>query len=367
MNSVYAAVLAALLVFLPTTALAQAHATDVDTIVARHIEAHGGAAAIKRIRSLVFSEGRYSEPGYTGDGKAVMMLMRPYYKLVGHPERSPDFMEGYDGAAWEWFKEPGLVIRTVGAASAALRHFADVEGPFLDYRSKGHTVELLGTETIDGRPTYKVRLAMMDGYTTDFFIDRRTYLVVGSRHTAPVHAFGAAVTSHTRFADNRKVAGVLFPFRSEEVEIATGKVLNAMQWGRIEANADIPARWFSPPEFERTRLQTLMEQLYIQRDDPQAVLWTYHNFRRAYPGEDTREAAEVAGFQSLKMGAIDSAIALLERNAADHPNAANSAFGLGRAYATAKRYAEARAEFQRALRLESGNERATKALAELPQ
>lgn len=338
---------------------------NVETIVARHLEARGGAEALRAIRSLIFSEGRYSEPGYQGDGQAVMMLMRPYYKLVGHPERTPDMMEGYDGAAWEWYKDPGIVLRTVGSASAAIRHFADVEGPFLDYRGKGHKVELIGTEQIDGRPAYQVRLTMMDGYATDNFIDAQSYLIVATRHTAQVHAFGKAVRSQTRMEDDRRVAGVLFPFRSKEVEIATGKVLNAMQWGRIEANVDIPVRWFSPPEFERTRIQTLIEQLYTQRSDPQAMLWTYHHFRRAYPQQDTRVAAEVAGFQSLKMGAVDGAIALLERNAADHPDAADSAFGLGRAYAAAKRIPEARAQFQRALKLDPGHARATRALAEL--
>jgi hypothetical protein len=362
MTRVLAVLFAALVAF---AAPARAQVSDVETIVARHIDARGGAGAMRAIRSLVFSEGRYSEPGYEGSGQAVMMLTRPYHKLVGHPQRKPDMMEGYDGAAWEWYRDPGIVLRTVGSASGALRHFADVEGPFLDYRGKGHKVELRGTEVIDGRPAYQVRLTMMDGYATDNFIDSQSYLIVATRHTAQVHAFGEAVRSQTRMEDYRRVAGVLFPFRSKEVEIATGRTLNSMQWGRIEANVDIPIRWFSPPDFERTRIQTFIEQLYTQRSDPEAVLWTYHHFRRAYPQEDTREAAEVAGFQSLKMGAVESAIALLERNAADHPDAADSAFGLGRAYATAKRFAEARAQFQRALMLEPGHARASKGLAEL--
>lgn len=340
---------------------------DADTIIARHIDARGGGAALRAIRSLAFTQGRYSEPGYESDGKAEMRLMRPYHKLVGNPSLNPDFMEGYDGEAWEWFKDPGIVIRTTSAASEAIRHYADVEGPFLDYRAKGSTAELLGTEAIDGKPAYKVRLTMMDGYTTDSFFDAKTYMLVASRHTAAVHAFGTPVSSQTRFADFRKVAGVLFPFRSEEVEIATGKKLNAMQWGRIEANSSIPAAWFSPPEFTRTAMQTFIEQLYRQRSDPKAVLWTYHAFRRANPNVDTQDAAQVAGFQSLKMGAIDSAIALLERNAKDNPTGANAAFGLGRAYAQAGRVADARAEYQRALALDPKHDRAAKALADLPK
>ncbi|MEZ5995048.1 MAG: tetratricopeptide repeat protein [Hyphomonadaceae bacterium] len=358
-------ILATLFLASAPAASAQSRRPDVDTIVARHIEARGGEAAIRAINSLVFDGGTYSEPGYTGHGDAAMMLMRPYLKLVGHPERNPDFMEGYDGAAWEWYRDPGIVLRTTGDASEAARHYADVEGPFLDYAAKGSRVELAGEETIGGRRAYQVRLTMMDGYETDFFIDRRTYMIIASRHTASVHAFGARIASETRFGDFRRVAGVLFPFRSSEVEIATGRELNSMQWGTIEANREIPITWFSPPEFEHTPLQTFMEQMFNQRADASAVLWTYHNFRRTHPGVDTREAGEIIGYQILKMGQHEQAIALLERNAADNPNAADSAFALGRAYATVGRTDDARREFNRALQLEPGHPRATRALAAL--
>lgn len=358
--------LAALFLVVAPEASGQTARPNVDTIIARHIEARGGEAAIRALTSLVFDHGVYSEPGYTGAGDAVMMLMRPYLKLVGHPQRNPDFLEGYDGAAWEWYGEPGIVLRTTGDASAATRHYADVEGPLLDYAAKGSRAELIGEETIGGRRTYQVRLTMMDGYESDFFIDRRTYMMIASRHAASIHAFGARVESETRFSDFRRVAGVLFPFRSSEVEIATGRELNAMQWGTIEANQDIPAAWFSPPEYERTPLQTFMEQMFNQRVDASAVLWTYHSFRRTHPDIDTRDAAETIGFQILKMGQHEQAILLLERNAADYPNSADSAFVLGRAYATAGRTDDARSQFNRALQLEPGHARATRALAALP-
>jgi hypothetical protein len=76
--------------------------------------------------------------------------------------------------------------------------------------------------------------------------------------------------------------------------------------------------WFSPPEFKRTPSQTFIEQLYGQREDPSAVMWTYRSYRRVHPGEDTSDAAQVAGYQALKMGANASAVALLEANANDY-------------------------------------------------
>ncbi len=335
-------------------------------IVTRHIAARGGERALRALTSLRFDGGNYREPGVEGDGRAVMMLKRPYYKVVGHPLRNPDFLEGYDGAAWEWFGDPGITLRTVGAASGAIRHFADVEGPFLDYANKGSSVELVGEATIEGRRAHQLRLTMMDGYATDFFIDSRSFQIVASRHTAPIHAFGEAVTSENRFEDLRSVAGVLFPFRGREVELGTGRELNAMQWGRIEANEELPDAWFSPPIRELTPLQRFIEQLFVQRADAAAMLWTYHWFRRAHPEIDTNDAAQIAGYQALKMGDVAPATALLLRNASDQPASADAAFALGRAYAMGARAQEARAEFERALRLQPGHPRATRALAALP-
>ena len=363
-RSIFAAILAFMLLPL-SQARAQDAAPDADTIITRHIEARGGGDAMRAIHSLVFDHGVYHEGHYTSEGTAVMMLMRPYYKLVGHPEREPDFMEGYDGTAWEWYLDPGLTVRTVGAASAATRHSTDVDGPFLDYADKGSSVEVIGPETIAGRPAWQIRLTQMDGFRTDYFIDRESFLITASRHTAPIHAYGEAVTTQSLYSDYRRVAGVLFPFAATEADIATGEELNSMHWGEIEANQDLPVAWFSPPEYERTPIQSFMEQLFIQRSDPSAALWTYAAFRRANPGIDTRNASQIIGYQDLKMGEVEGAIALLERNAADYPEAADSAFGLGRAYAAAGRNDEARAEFARALSLEPGHARATRALAAL--
>lgn len=320
---------------------------------------------MRAIQTLTFDRGAYGEGGTVYDTNAVMLLKRPFLKLVGHPERNPDYMEGYDGAAWEWTRDPGYTIRTTGAASEAIRHYADIDGPFVDYKEKGSTVALVGTARVGDRTTYRLRLTMMDGYATDFFIDTATFLMLASRHSAKVHAYGAKVTSETRYEDYRAVAGVQLPFRTREVSLIDGKELNTMQWRVITPNADLPDAWFSPPAYTRTPLQAFMEHLYMQRIDPVAAMWTYRAFRRVYPAIDSREATETIAFEILKDGQTRTAIALFERNAADYPHSASAAFELGRAYRTAERNADARREFRRALRIDPKHERASKALKEL--
>jgi hypothetical protein len=51
----------------------------------------------------------------------------------------------------------------------------------------------------------------------------------------------------TEYADWRPVAGVLYPHRSVEREVATGKVLATVTTGAIRVNTAPPAQRFEPP------------------------------------------------------------------------------------------------------------------------
>ncbi len=348
-----------------SVAAAERDATSVDEIVARHIEARGGAEKLRALETVVYSNGLYSEADYTGSGNAFMAFKRPYHRVVGNPVAPGGYMEGWDESAWEWLADPGIVVRTVGAASAASRHGAHLAGPFLDYRAKGTRIELGDPEEIDGRPAYHLIVTLRDGFQKEYFIDQESFLVTAERMTAPFHAFGDPVTSETRVGDYREAASVLFPHSFVETVIATGEPLTQMQWGKVEANRELPTSWFSPPVFERTSLQAFLEALYGERADRSAVMWSYTDFRRARPEIDTREGIETIGYQMLKMGDFDAAIALLEANARDYPDSSTSAFGLGRAYETADQRARARRQYERALELDPGNGRAERALASL--
>jgi hypothetical protein len=357
------ALIAALLSALPAGGAQAPSLPSADTIIAHHVEALGGQKKLDAIQSVVI-RGVYTE--HEQSVPAQLARMRPYYKLVGDPlKRSADFEEGYDGSAWEFYGDPGIVLRTVGPAAAAARHGLYILGNLVDYRKQGSTVSLIGMAKIGGHDAYQLRVHMLDGFEQDEFVDSRSWLVIADRKTAKVHAFGTDVPSETRWSDYRAVNGVRFAFLNAEVEIATGKELNRFQTERIDVNLALSASMFTPPQIQRTPLQTLMDQIFQERDDTDAVAWTYHDFRTAYPETSTEVAIEVIGYQTLKMGSTASAIALLERNASDYPQSAAAAFGLGRAYRSAARTADARAEFERAVSLDPKHERARSALADI--
>jgi hypothetical protein len=349
---------ALVLAFLP------AIAPTADDIIGRYIAARGGIEKMSAIRTIIY-RGEYREGDHFSP-HAAMSLMRPYLKLVGDAEHpNPDFAEGYDGSTWEYYGDPGIVVRTVGAASQAGRHAVYIDGSLAGYREHGWWVTVAGKETIGGREAWRLVITMSDGFVHDEFIDAATWLLIAVRKAAPIHAFGEKVSSEERIGDYREVEGVLFPFEHKEVETGTGRVLNEMHWKSITVNHELDPAVFSPPEWKRTALQLLLAQLFAERADLDAVMWSYRDFRAAHPNVDTDGAIQAVGYQILKMGDVHSAVTLLQHNAADYPRSASAAFGLGRAWRTANEIAKAEAEFRRALVLDPGYKRAADALKSL--
>ena len=339
----------------------QTQPLPVDQIVERHIRALGGREKLDAIHSVVqhleYREGKFVIPD------AFIARMRPYYKTIGDPkDKTVDINEGYDGSAWEYYREPGIVIRTVGAAAAAARHGTELFDSLVDYKAMGTLIVSSGSETFAGKPAYKLHVTLADGFEKDVFVDQQSFLIIGDRRSAPIHAFGEPVRSENHFEDYRPVNGVLFAYSVKEIEIATGRELNSNTVRSITVNEQLDPAFFGPPQFDRTPLQQMLEQLYMERSDPVCVMWTYRGFRADNPTANTREGVEFIGYQMLKMGDHRGAIELLAANARDYPTSASAQFGLGRAYQAAGDAENAKLHFRKALEIDPNYKKASEGL-----
>ena len=103
--------------------------------------------------------------------------------------------------------------------------------------------------------------------------------------------------------------------------------------------------------------------LFFEGRCDEALAW-YEDFRRnpATSAIETEAGIESVAYQCLKTGAVDAAVLLLEANLAEHPDSADAHFGLGRAYRTAGREAEAVEHFRAAVIIDPEHGRAREAL-----
>ena len=239
--------LAALLV---GCAAVPAAAQDAQSLVARNLEARGGAAALDAIKNVTF-EGRTIFPGdfEVTYKEARARLGSSAADRVDFGLQGLDIIQAYDGRqGWKVNPLQGRKDAEKMSADEA-RSLADealVEGPLLAARSDGSRVDYLGREDFDGTNAYKLKVTQKDGDEFTYWLDPDTFLEIKVDETRKIR--GAEQTTETELGDYEKVAGVYFPM---SVESWTQGQPNQRQRTIIAsgtANTSLAADYFAEPQ-----------------------------------------------------------------------------------------------------------------------
>lgn len=113
---------------------------------------------------------------------------------------------------------------------------SELDGPLVDYAAKGTTVALEGTEKVDDRDTYRLKLTMKDGHSIHVWIDAKTFLEAKIEGT-PRRLDGVEHPVEIYMKDYRAVDGLQIPFLLET------KVLPVHTQGKVRgiaANSNFP-------------------------------------------------------------------------------------------------------------------------------
>jgi hypothetical protein len=239
--------LAALLV---GCAAVPAAAQDAQSLVARNLEARGGAAALDAIKNVTF-EGRTIFPGdfEVTYKEARARLGSSAADRVDFGLQGLDIIQAYDGhGGWKVNPLQGRKDAEKMSADEA-RSLADealVEGPLLAARCDGSRVDYLGREDFDGTNAYKLKVTQKDGDQFTYWLDPDTFLEIKVDETRKIR--GAEQTTETELGDYEKVAGVYFPM---SVESWTQGQSNQRQRTIIAsgtANTPLAADYFAEPQ-----------------------------------------------------------------------------------------------------------------------
>jgi hypothetical protein len=222
---------------------------DLDAVVARHVEARGGRASIEAIQTYE-SDIRIVEPAFEVDGVYVATRDgRMRVDILAEGKRV--FTEALDrDRAWSWSPDEG--VRDGSAAGAmALRH--GIELPFKlfglhEVRDRGHRLEFVGREVVDGKNYHVLRLTLDDGFESLYFLDPATWLIERDRQRRALHVDVDPTPEwiETSYEDYRPVGGVQFPHRQVERQLATGKVLATVTVREVRINPSLDPGRFSP-------------------------------------------------------------------------------------------------------------------------
>lgn len=127
---------------------------------------------------------------------------------------------------------PGDVIKeTVDAL--------DIQSPLLNYKEKGHSVELLGKEDVDGTECFKIKLLSKSGIDETLFIDPSNYYII--KTIIKSKATGKEVVQTQTFSNFKKLdSGYVFPFS------ASGFGPGEVTFTKIEVNMPLDPSVFKP-------------------------------------------------------------------------------------------------------------------------
>ena len=98
----------------------------------------------------------------------------------------------------------------------------ELDGPLVDYAAKGTHVELDGTEKVEGRDTYKIKVMEKSGHTFHVWIDAQTFLEA-KIEGPPRRLDGTDHPVEVYYRDFRTVDGLQFPFVFETRVLPVGK------------------------------------------------------------------------------------------------------------------------------------------------
>lgn len=144
----------------------------------------------------------------------------------------------YDGAQG-WKMRPFLGRRVVEPFSEDESKIsatqADLDGPLVDYAAKGTRVELAGTEKVENRDTYKIKMTMKSGQALHVWIDAETFLET-KIEAQPRRLDGTDHPVEVYFRDYRPVDHLQIPFTLETRVLPVTKTATGLR--------DVPV----PPE-----------------------------------------------------------------------------------------------------------------------
>lgn len=238
------AYLSVLLMWLCVTLCASSQTAD--ELVSKNIQARGGIEKIKAVQTYRATGKLTAGGGITAMAGLDRMrpnLLRQNFTLQGMTQ-----VQAYDGATgWQiqpfgGRKDPELM------GEDDLRDLtidADIDGPLVDYKEKGNSVEYLGHDIVDGDDALRLKVTLKNGDIVYYYLDPDTYLEI--RKETQEFIRGSVKETVADLGSYKPVAGVMYPF-----SISFGPKNDPTSWAtvtadKIEINTGVERSEFAVP------------------------------------------------------------------------------------------------------------------------
>ncbi len=221
-------------------------AQTLDEILDRHFAALGGRDKLAAVQSV-----RLTGKQQAGAQELPLTLSwkRPNKIRVEFVLQGMTGVQAYDGAIG-WSVMPFLGKTDPEAMSGDDLKDAEeqadlIEGPLFNWKEKGHTVELVGKESIEGTEAWKLKLTTKAGDVSLLYLDAEAMLQIkteGKRKRGDQE-----IEFEAAYGDYKEVGGLLFAHSIEQKPKGAPQGATIVV-DKIELNADLPDSLFVMPE-----------------------------------------------------------------------------------------------------------------------
>ncbi len=220
-------------------------AQTVDEIIAKNVQARGGADKLKSVHSVKATATMAMGPGMEAPG--VLIQKRPEFARLEFTVQGLTAIQAYDGKnAWQVMPFMGKKDPELMSADEAkeVQEMGDIDGPMIDYKSKGNQVELLGKEKVEGTDAYKLKVTLKNGDVQTQYIDADSFLEIKEETKRTVR--GTEQTVESSIGDYKEVNGIIFPFAVES-GVKGSAEKEKLTITKIELNVPVEDSFFKMP------------------------------------------------------------------------------------------------------------------------
>lgn len=218
-------------------------AQNADEVISKHVSAIGGADNWKKVNSMVMSGSMSMQ------GTDISMTRSVVHGTGFRNEISLMGMTGYQiltpTEGWSFMPFGGQTAPEAMTADDVKesQEDLDVQGALVDYAAKGHTVEYLGKEEVDGTECHKVKVSYKSGKSETMFFDPSSYYLIKS--VTVRKANGQEMEMSTTFSNYEKLPEGIVVAKSVSMPLGPG--MNAdFTVSKIEVNKTIDPSSFAP-------------------------------------------------------------------------------------------------------------------------
>lgn len=191
------------------TLVAPALAQTVDEVIAKANEARGGLEKMKAVQSVRMKGKMTMGPGL--EAPITIEMKRPRNARMEFTIQGMTGVQAYDGQqAWGISPMGSRQPEPMPAEMAKdLDNQADIDGPLVDYKTKGHQVELVGKEKVEGSDAWKLKVTLKSGDVQYIFLDADSHLEIRNESKRTIR--GSEVELENTIGDYKEVGGLLWP------------------------------------------------------------------------------------------------------------------------------------------------------------